>query len=330
MGAVLTSAGATLIATRFANNMGFEIDKIEIGSLTSSQRYDALVTATALVDATPKSITGTASIPMNALNNVVQITVQDDSTDVYNASEVGFFVGTTLVFLVANLSGNLFSKTADLAALASLVASFTNGVLTGDLAFAVSQMPPATQAQAEAGTDNSTTMTPLRTREVMEYTQKFPRTAGLAMTFDQLRQQGVWNVRNPGAKADGPTTTETDSKLEVVHTAYRNLGRLVMVQELSLANGMIFTRKGTIQGTAGTVPDWDGSPLPTATWSAWTRTGLQRATQAQATAGTDNTTAMTPLRTTDAINARIDGRITISDSAPQSSDGSNNDIWLEY
>ena len=272
MAAVITNAGAALVATQIAGGNPLMITSIVIGTLTPSQRYDAVVTQTALVDSTPAK-TITTNIDISAIGNELGINLFDNSSDAYTASEIGYFSNSTLVFVDAVQASDLFVKAADTVARASLTATISGLTIT-NVNVSIPDTLPATQAMVTTGTDNTTYVTPLTLRGEMDYTQKYPHRTGLAETFDSMRQQGVWNVRNPGGRSDGPTAAgNNDSKLEVVHTQYPTFGRLDIIQELSTSAGAIFTREGTIQGTAGTTPDWDGNPLPTATWQAWARTG---------------------------------------------------------
>ena len=71
-----------------------------------------------------------------------------------------------------------------------------------------------------------------------------------------------------------------------------------------------------------------GSFIRNATTTA--RGMVELADNTEALAGSDNERAMTPATTKALVDDRISGKITISDSAPQSSDGSDGDIWLEY
>ena len=374
MAAVVTHGGAAYIVAQHAAGNPVVIDSIQVGTLTPSQRYDAVATATALVDPTPSATFNATGFSIIGVANELGINLTDSSSDAYRASEIGYFAGSILVFVAAEQASDLYNKAADTPARASLRVVVSGNVVTS-VSVSIATVLPSTQTQVEAGTDNATFITPLTLRGAQEYTQKYPHRTGLAETFDSLRQQGVYNVRNPEGRSDGPTGAgNNDAKLEVVHTQYRQLGRLDIIQEVSTSAGAIFTREGTITGTAGTVPDWDGNPLPTAVWTSWTRTGLTIASQTEAvatssqnntnamtplrvwqamaafvrnasttvrgyvelatndegTAGTDAERAMTPAATRAAIDARITGKITISNSAPQSSDGVDNDIWLEY
>ena len=373
MGAVFTTAGATLMATQFAAEMALVIDSVQVGTLTSGQRYDATVGATALVDATPTK-TFTSNIDLLSSGANVEIVLLDSSTDAYNASEVGFFSGTTLVFLWANQADDIYVKAAGASSLATITAAISGATVTS-IQISVPTIVPATQAQAAAGVDALAYMTPERTRGEMDGTQRFPESTSFRVDINTLRNQGVYLVRVSGNTDNRPTGVSGDAKLEVTQFWRTSAGTLTIGQELSVAStGAIYSRTGVITATPGNRPTDTSSS--TVVWAGWNRTGLPvasnaqidvndvdtasndtaitpkgllrklaafvrnatttatgmvaLATNAEATAGSNDTKAMTPAASKAAIDARLDGKITISNSAPQSSDGANNDIWLEY
>ena len=198
MTAVLTTVGATLMATRFQQTMAVPITSVRVGSLAPAMRYDATPSPTGtrlqgLLDHTPR-VLPTANITLLSDMGVVQIDVSDeDLTAVYDADEIAFMSGTTPVFLVAQASGPYYRKVANASALFSL-----NFEIAGMAATSVTVSVPsfvfATQAQAEAGTAGNVMMSPLRTRQAV---------AEFAPTVDYqvFTASGTW-TKPAGVKTD--------------------------------------------------------------------------------------------------------------------------------
>ena len=148
MAAVVTTEGLALFAKHFADGTELIINSVQIGTLGSADRYDAVVANTALVDTTP-TLYDTVIDAKNEGARVVY-TVSFSGTSAVVGSEVGLFSGSSLVFLWADQSANVFSKAVDSNALISIVVEYSSGTITSvtitQLAFAF-----ATEDEERAG-----------------------------------------------------------------------------------------------------------------------------------------------------------------------------------
>lgn len=167
MADVFTTAGLALLASRRQMGLPVVVDKVSIGSLAASARYDAAATATALKDATPLDITGSGiTFRVNGGLVIYSVAVPAQTTAVA-ISEVGFWVGSVLLAISASASGDIGQFTANQGGLLSFVFTISNAGVPANPVVQFGNMPLATQAEAEAGTANDKLMTPLRTAEAI-------------------------------------------------------------------------------------------------------------------------------------------------------------------
>ena len=108
MGIVFTTAGLALFATHRVAGTKFNIDSVQLGTLTPRQRYDAAASATALLDTAPISLSIAFEANSDDLKTSLTV-VLSYSTEIV-IDELGLFSGTTLVALWANSGGSLFTK----------------------------------------------------------------------------------------------------------------------------------------------------------------------------------------------------------------------------
>lgn len=137
----------------------------------------------------------------------------------------------------------------------------------------------ATKAEAEAGTGNATAMTPLRVRESMAMfglggpSKSLPNGTDL----DSVKTNGGYYGNQ---LINAPSSTSILFKVALGSSNYG------YQEAIDVGSGRSFSRN-----------------LIAGVWSPWTQIHLPVATKAQAEAGTDNATVMTPARTKDAILA---------------------------
>lgn len=165
------------------------------------------------------------------------------------------------------------------------------GDLSADRTISV---PGATQAQAEAGTDNSTAMTPLRVAQAIA-----AFLAGAEVSFAGQ----VTALRLRLTSTGDASLTSTTHAFQAGDTAGQNLiidNNEIMARNNGLAGNLLINNDGgdvTIGGAASDIV------------IAGTMAGGVIATQAQAEAGTVNNRLMTPLRVVQAIAAAISSGI---------------------
>ena len=168
MPAVITNAGAALMAQRFAAGQAVPIDSVRVGDINTAQYYDAGVAATALIDTAPVVLTPPQNVMLIPNMGQVQIDVSDSVlANAYEADEIGFMSGTTLVFLVAQASGPYYRKVANTSVLFSLDITISGSAVTST-SIVVPTYSFATQPQAEAGVVNNVMMSPLRSRQALQ------------------------------------------------------------------------------------------------------------------------------------------------------------------
>lgn len=126
-----------------------------------------------------------------------------------------------------------------------------NGIATG----AQVNRSIATQAQAEAGTDNTTDMTPLRTKQAMDNRSDLNRSRGTVVTngnFNDYTTIGIYSAGNISSSPNRPPVIADYGVLEVSRE-----GAYLIQRYTEIISGVTYQRT-----------NWDGS-----NWSAWKRVG---------------------------------------------------------
>ena len=189
-----TTAGATLIA-----GQAFTIDKIALG--TGQRTPDG--SETALV--TPFDPVKEDTNPSGRVDgDTLYYTYTDPNVgggNAYDVGELGMFSGNTLVFYASRPAGDgfLFQKAENSPLLVSLQVAFDtapNATITFANSFPQDRMASATQrgvieiateAEAQAGTDNERAMTPLTTKAAIGQFGVTPRFKGFDATGSTLQ-----------------------------------------------------------------------------------------------------------------------------------------------
>ena len=168
MGAVFTTAGLGLFQAAHTGGTALVVTSIQVGTLQAAQRYDAEAARAALVDPSPLVLTPGAAWSLVGSGPRVEYQISVTTAPALVASEIGLFVGSTLVALIANAGEDLFTKAEDAQALFTFGFEISNGT-PGAVTFTLNNTPIATQAQAEGGTENAVLMTPLRTEQYVDH-----------------------------------------------------------------------------------------------------------------------------------------------------------------
>ena len=107
MASIFTTAGLALLATRRQTADPVIVDQVQIGSLAPAQRYNPTAGQVALVDSAPLEIRGSA-VTWTQAQAQVQYDIQVPAQAAALAlSEVGFWVGSTLLAVAADAAGDL-------------------------------------------------------------------------------------------------------------------------------------------------------------------------------------------------------------------------------
>ena len=150
MGAVFTDVGFAKFATAHAGGPAVVAAEVHIGTLTASERYDAVATATALVDPTPLVLTMDEALDLTSNGPRVNYNISIVRMIALVGSEVGLYdTDGDLILVWADAANDVFTKTSDTNALISIVYELTNGVPTG-LTVTIVAAPIATRPQMEA------------------------------------------------------------------------------------------------------------------------------------------------------------------------------------
>ena len=150
MAAIFTTAGLAAMQAAYASGTAVIINRIAIGTLLPAQRYDALAGQTSLVDPSPVDLTA-HNWNLAGSGPTVQYQISIDTPPALTGSEMGFFSGSTLIVLIANQSGDLFTKAQDANALFAFGFTWVNGTPTA-ITFTFSPYAIATNAQMVATT----------------------------------------------------------------------------------------------------------------------------------------------------------------------------------
>lgn len=162
---VVTAAGLALLA---AGPLPLTLTKIAIGSVSWTPTDAATALNTQI-----KQINITDATTVAA--NIIHVAVTDTSADVYSCREIGLYVGTTL-FAIYSQATPLFDKAAEALGLFAtdiVLTSVAPGAITvGAAGFSYPQATEtlkgvaeiATQTEANAGTDDSRIVTPLKAK----------------------------------------------------------------------------------------------------------------------------------------------------------------------
>ena len=160
MGTLFTDLGLALLAANRAAGLGTIVDKVCVGTLTAGNRYDAVETQTTLEDNNPLELVTDFDIGSSGPN--VTYAIRITSSPALRASEVGLYVGNTLVLVVANQADDLFNKGLNTNALISISYSLTNGVpdnTTVTVDINISNIAKATDNQARNGNNDTNFVT---------------------------------------------------------------------------------------------------------------------------------------------------------------------------
>ena len=168
MPAVVTQSGLNLMAARFAAGQAVVIDTVTVGTLAAGANYDATVTASALraASGSQRHLATRADITLLANQGSVQLDVTDTGAGIYDADEIGYFSGNTLVFLAAEAAGPYFVKAGGAAVIFSLTMQLGATAATS-VTLTVPAVQFASPAEARALTANNRSMSPARTRDAL-------------------------------------------------------------------------------------------------------------------------------------------------------------------
>ena len=316
MPAVFTDTGLALMAAAdLAGGDDVVITEVRVGTLQAGDRYDAVATQTALVDATPTVLTG-ADINLTGSGPRVNYNVSIDSAPALTGSEVGFFTAAgELVIVWADQADDVFTKAADARALIAVVYEYTNGVATG-LSVTLAANNFASQDEAEAGTSDTVIMSPLKTQQWWN-ALAFPFTKLASLVANQTEAEaGTTNVKLM-------TPLRTQQWWDALTFPFSKVLGLVANQT---------------EAEAGTTNVKLMTPLRVAQWWSnlafpFTKLASLVANRTEAEAGSSNVKLMTPLRTKQQVDTRLPGKVIVSTSeAPSMANDpqwANGDIWFQ-
>lgn len=167
MAAEFTTAGLALLAQQKANRAAFVIDAVRFGTNAANTITTATASDTALQDSTPVTLP-IGSLTFGSDNNNWRIDVQDTRPgQAYTVTEVGIYSGSTLVIREATANTTIASKTAT----SSILHTYTINIASASSATVTPMLQsiiPATQADAQAGNENSRFMTALRVKQAIQ------------------------------------------------------------------------------------------------------------------------------------------------------------------
>ena len=152
MPSVFTAAGLALMAARRQTNVPLVVDSVQIGTLQAGQRYDATPAATGAVDPSPLTIRGDG-ITWDQVESRVQYTVETPSqVGAVGYSEALFWVGSVLLGLRADASGDFGSQAAGRSGLLIFAFDVANAGTAANLSISVPGQRLATPDEARSGT----------------------------------------------------------------------------------------------------------------------------------------------------------------------------------
>ena len=312
MPAVFTDTGLALMAAAdLPGGDDVVITEVRVGTLQAGDRYDAVATQTALVDATPTVLTGDP-INLTGSGPRVQYNISIDSQPALTGSEVGLFTASgELVLVWADQADDVVTKAADARALIAIVYQYTNGVATG-LTVSLAANNFASRDEAEAGASDTVIMSPLRTQQWWSaLTLPFTKLTALVASMTEavsgasnvklmtpLRVAQWWNaLAFPFSKLNSHRASQTEAEAASTNTKL-----------------MTPLRVGSW---------WSALTFP------FTKLTALVASMTEAEAGSSNVKLMTPLRTKQQTDALMLRTIRSGTLDPDDSVGSDGDLYLK-
>lgn len=260
--------------------------------------YPPAASQTTLVDEVKRLTTFSGAV---VADDVIHLTIRDETNDVYALGEIGLYTDTGVLWAVYSQPDLILEKSSGSMMLLSVDAKITT-VAAENIHFGNAEfmLPPgtetvlgvlklATKPEAEAGTDHTKAMTPLRTRQAIEKFRPFGSTAATVCEGNDSRLSDAreWTAAT-ATQAEAEAGTATTRRAWTAQRVWQAVKAALPFGTIAgtVCQGNDSRLSDAREWTGGTVSQAEAETGTATTRRAWTAQRVWQAAKAALPFGT--------------------------------------------